>query len=280
MAGSNKLRVLAYHSIQDSVQFEQQMLMLKSLYTILDVHTLRDSISLGALPKNPILITFDDGDSSLYHKAFPILKKLGIPATIFVITGLINSQRPFWWDEIEYYLGKEAGNKKVWEVKSWPNIERESFLKKLRNTSIKSPLKYKQLTSAQLKEMQDAGIIIANHSHTHPMFDQCTQEELVKELTLSTNKLKFFGFTPNIFAYPNGNFSARDEIILKNHGINQAFLFDHRINKNIEKSLRISRLIVNDTTPIWKFKLILSGWHTRILPLTRLAAKLTGRFKK
>lgn len=281
MANSkSKLRVLAYHIVQDSVQFEQQMLMLKRSYTILDIHTLTNLISKGGLPENAILITFDDGDSSLYHKAFPILKKLRIPATIFVITELINSQKPFWWDEIEYYLGPEVGSKKVWEVKNWQNNQREFFLKNLRARSDKPELLKEQLTAGQLKEMEEYGISIANHSHTHPMFDKSTVEELEWEMERSTGILKGLGFTPDVFAYPNGNFSSKSETILKKYGIKQSYLFDHKLNKDGINPLRISRLIVNDTTPIWKFKLILSGWHTRILPLTRLVAKLTGRLKK
>jgi len=45
-----------------------------------------DSVSL---PDNPIIITFDDGYSSNYEIAFPILKELKIPATIFVVTDTV-----------------------------------------------------------------------------------------------------------------------------------------------------------------------------------------------
>lgn len=45
------------------------------------------------LPKNPIVITFDDGYLSNYEIAYPILKELNIPATIFVVTDTVGAAK-------------------------------------------------------------------------------------------------------------------------------------------------------------------------------------------
>ncbi len=44
-----------------------------------------------SLPENPIVVTFDDGYLSNYEIAFPILKELEIPATIFVVTDTVGA---------------------------------------------------------------------------------------------------------------------------------------------------------------------------------------------
>ena len=44
----------------------------------------------GTLPKNPVIITFDDAHIDIYKNVFPILKKYGLRATFFVATDFIN----------------------------------------------------------------------------------------------------------------------------------------------------------------------------------------------
>lgn len=256
--------VITYHKISSPTAFEEQI-----KYLIKNYNVRKDQTN-----KPKLLITADDGDPSFYYNAFPILKKYKVPSILFVVTSLINTDKPFWWDEIEYYLGKVEGNKKVWEVKTWANTKRKEYLDELRRTIQKPAFKYKQLTTTQLKMMQESGVTIANHSHTHPMFDKCTASEVKSEMENSVSILEKLGFTSTIFAYPNGNYSLLSENILKESGIEEAYLFDHSINKGRINPLRISRLVVNDTTPLWKFKFILSGWHSKILPFTKTIGKL------
>ena len=224
-----------------------------------------------------IVVTVDDGDISFYHHLFPLLKEFKIPAILFVITELIDTKKPFWWDEITYLLGPEEGEKMVWEVKGWPNQKRLAYIQELREKSQKPPLEQQQLTTAQLLEMQAAGVIIANHSHTHPMFDQCTEEELRAELRNSRQFFDSKGLKGwELFAYPNGNHSPLAEKVLKEEGIKWAFLFNHQLPDKRFNPYRISRLSVTDQTPVNKLRFILSGWHTKILPLRRKIFKLVN----
>lgn len=268
------LKVLAYHKIEDVLNFEKQIVFLKKRYTLISYQDLNNIKHLQGKDKNPpLLITFDDGDISLYNNAYPLLKKHEIPAVIFVITGLLGTEEPFWWDKINYYSPEhEDSNATIWEVKKWPNQRREEFIKKLEINSKKKKFRYSQLTFEQLVEMKTSGIEIANHSHTHPMFDCCTSAEIETEIQVSMKILKEENFVHDIFAYPNGNFSEESEEIIRRSGIQMAFLFDHKINSELAP-LRISRLIVNDTTPLWKFNFILSGWHSKLLPLKKRISK-------
>lgn len=105
--------VLMYHSIDhnDKVSklsvspeaFEAQMKFLHDRgYNVVGL----DKVALYLQKKEPVpprtvAITFDDGFYNNYEYAYPVLKRYGIPATIFVITSKIG--QPGWvgWNDIE-----------------------------------------------------------------------------------------------------------------------------------------------------------------------------------
>src|SRR3546814_14523092 len=51
-----------------------------------------------ALPRDAVLVTFDDGYDDNHAIAFPILRDLGVPAPFFVATGHIDSGLPYAYD--------------------------------------------------------------------------------------------------------------------------------------------------------------------------------------
>ena len=77
--------------------FDAQMAYLKENgYTTIAPGELYDSLANGTeLPEKPVLITFDDGYEDNYQNAYPILKKYGFKATIFVITGFLDKQKNY-----------------------------------------------------------------------------------------------------------------------------------------------------------------------------------------
>ena len=123
---------------------------------------------------------------------------------------------------------------------------------------------YPQLTTAQLLELEQNGIAIASHTHTHPMLDQCSMDVVHYELKKSFDVLTRMGLPhANLFAFPNGNSNPAIEQAVEQAGYHAAFIFDHRVTGAIQNRFAISRLSVNDTTPMWKFQFILSGVHSK-----------------
>lgn len=80
-------------------KFERQMNFLKkNEYNSISIDELEKDIN----PKS-VLICFDDGFSSVYHNAFPILKKYNLKAVVFLTTGFIGgpSREYLDWNMIE-----------------------------------------------------------------------------------------------------------------------------------------------------------------------------------
>jgi len=54
-----------------------------------------------------VAVTFDDGYVSVLRLAFPILARLGLPATVFVPTAYVDSGRLLSWPGVDVWLGTE-----------------------------------------------------------------------------------------------------------------------------------------------------------------------------
>lgn len=109
-----RMPILMYHSVgfaDDHADrrvvspeaFERQMRYLHDAgYRVI---TLEEAVGYLARrdppPRKTIAITFDDGLANNHRYAYPVLKRFGIPATIFVIVGSVGKEPFLTWGEIE-----------------------------------------------------------------------------------------------------------------------------------------------------------------------------------
>jgi peptidoglycan/xylan/chitin deacetylase (PgdA/CDA1 family) len=104
--------VLRYHAITDTAEpvvyaapdiclpvdaFRTQMAFVRRAYTVLPLDALVDAVVRGGrLPARALAITFDDGYADNQRLALPVLRALGLPATVYVATGAVEDRAPFW----------------------------------------------------------------------------------------------------------------------------------------------------------------------------------------
>jgi len=81
-------------------QFRRQMETLARYGTPIGIDELLAAVEGGPLPKNPVMVTFDDGYRSCHEVALPILRQVGVRATFFVSTSFITERRLYWWERI------------------------------------------------------------------------------------------------------------------------------------------------------------------------------------
>ncbi len=269
----NNLRVLAYHNVIKSSCLESHIkYLLSSGYNFISIYNLNNYLYKNEpLPPKPVLITFDDGDYSVLENGIPILKKFNLPSVVFIITALIDTNKAFWWDQIRINLKKNGADantivKAISKAKKSLNHERLSFLSEFKE------LESKQLSKSDLYFMQENKMSICNHSHTHPMFDKCTEQEIIDELNNSQMEFQNWGLKDfSFFAYPNGNTNESVQNIFSSKGMEIGFLFDHKVNGKKIRPLSISRIRVNSDTDITEFKVRVSGLQSFLMGLKNKA---------
>jgi peptidoglycan/xylan/chitin deacetylase (PgdA/CDA1 family) len=82
-------------------KFAAQMQVLKELARPMRLSEMVDAVRRGHDLRHTAAVTFDDGYADNLRQARPILLAAGIPATVFVATGGTDSNREFFWDELD-----------------------------------------------------------------------------------------------------------------------------------------------------------------------------------
>jgi len=114
----------------------------------IDLGRLAKELGEGTLKPGAVAITFDDGYANNLYEAKPLLERHGVPATVFVTSGMVGRQREFWWDELEAILlaprdlpqalRLEIGG----QTHEWNSIEAaRDFLKQSRSNEVQGPWK-------------------------------------------------------------------------------------------------------------------------------------------
>lgn len=273
---SGSLTVLAYHEIADPKGFERQVQHLRAEMSPVSLDDVVVALAGShTLPPRAVLITFDDGDRSVYEEATPILHAHGVPGIAFVVASLLDTDEPFWWREVEHLVGQGAStpglpkgepHQCVRMLKRLPDRERRHLTDQLRHSTPHVRLRMPQLRVSDLAEMEGAGVAIGNHTMSHPCLDRCTSTQVASEIADAHATLTAaLGHAPASFAYPNGNVDERAIPVLTELGYQAAFLFDHRLADSPPPDrYRISRLRVSSTTSDDRFRIIVSGLHSAL----------------
>lgn len=161
------------------------------------------------LSEKCFLLTFDDGYLDVYQHAGPVLKELGWPATMFMVSGLIGEEDRWCRDK---------------------------------NPSGKS---YPLMRPEQIRELESQGFSFFSHSRTHADLPTLTDDMLMDELAGSKADLEtLLGKSIPFLAYPFGRHDDRVVAAAKRAGYVAAFSVLSGFNHPGDDPFRIRRIDV------------------------------------
>src|SRR5207249_2886648 len=106
----NDAVVVAFHRVLDDVDpsdgltvstrtFERYCRFFRRHFRVISLPDLVSKLDAGGSLERELVITFDDGYRDNFENAAPVLEKLGLPATFFVVTRWIGTDIVPFWDE-------------------------------------------------------------------------------------------------------------------------------------------------------------------------------------
>ena len=170
-----------------------------------------DQVNRRPRSKPLAAVTFDDGYADVYHNAFSMLKRKGVPAAFFVVTDLVGTDAVPVHDRVYAALSRtRVENPFLATQHLLRDHSYESVLRTIQSIEVPAaPESLRPLTWDMLAEMRDAGMTIGSHSRTHAFLTNESPERVRREVHDSRAALQqHLGIDASFFAYPGGDFNA------------------------------------------------------------------------
>ena len=199
--------------------------------------------AMRAIPSNVFVVTFDDGYQNNCTAAWPILRELRIPATIFLATAFLDSRGPFPFDD-------------------WPHAGRDDV----------PASSWRPLASAEMLQMLESGLIeLGADTHTHQSFVGRADEFRDDLCALIAVLRQRFGIARPTFAFPFGRTSPELVEAARQAGVECGFSTQGQRACGDADPFHWGRFHVENSDTAATLAAKLSGWFT---PVDRAACAI------
>ena len=211
--------------------FEQHLAVIRARGRPTSLAELGDAIENSSVPKQAVVVTFDDGYRDNVYVAKPLLEQYEIPATVFVVSGYVDSDRDFWWDELE----------QLWQRTSIPELEdyrgtwarlrplspaqRLAALDALwERADTPRPAASLVSTGHDIRSLEQTGLIeVGAHTASHPVLPDLSPDEQLEEVRSGKAALdRLLGRPTESFSYPHAQFDTTTVDLVRQAGFRRA----------------------------------------------------------
>jgi peptidoglycan/xylan/chitin deacetylase (PgdA/CDA1 family) len=244
-ANRGRVLILTYHRFgrgrdplaTPEADFDAHLRYLKAHYTLVPLSRVAAHYAGAAeLPARAACVTIDDGFADAYEVAFPVLRRHGAPATLFVITDFLDGRAWMWTDKLRHValatsaerLAAEVGGRSFdlrlagrdsrlgaagrvnSELKRLSPGAREEAIERIADAHgvalpVRPPAEFGPVTWEQARELDAAGVEVGSHTVSHPILTTTDDAQLEAELRDSRERLEGeLGHAVELFCYPNG----------------------------------------------------------------------------
>jgi peptidoglycan/xylan/chitin deacetylase (PgdA/CDA1 family) len=208
-----------------------QLKRLKRFGNVLPLAPALDALSRGRpLPSRAVALTFDDGYLDNLHLAAPLLKQLDLPATFFLVPGLLSQEVGPWWETLAWAFTSSSKRAVTWGDRLLPTrggagqrsflwaAERLKTLDQVRSEQAMTELIELLEPKGSRPNLQELfldwdgagqlvrqGFSVGSHTMRHAVLSRESPEEQVRDLVMSRARLEAELSLPiDLLAYPSG----------------------------------------------------------------------------
>ncbi len=214
---------------RDVGTFVKDIEFLISRYQPISLYDLQDSVMTNTkLPKNAVLLTFDDGFKEIYEIVAPILIDKGITATFFITSNLVDNRELLYDNKKSLLIDHLSNKSKAAEINKIKLLFEQHDLKGNRFSELILNIPYNKwnlvdeiasllgidfdaflkvnapyLTSSHISELLDNGFTFGGHSLDHPRYSELSLDDQIKQTINCIDFLvKKFSLDHRVFAFP------------------------------------------------------------------------------
>ena len=258
---------------------------------------------LGDLPPRAVVLTFDDGYFDFMARAWPLLRRFGYPATVYLTTGRVERNLPnvsllmsyaFWKSQQRTFDGRDIPGlgeqyplgttdqrqrlaQQVTDALFCGDVGEKRRDDVARMVTERAGFDYAAVLQSRLltlmrpdeiRAMTAEGVDFQLHTHMHRSLDD--PQEFVQDILLNRELLhSMTGTWASHFCYPSGNYHYDYLPVLREHGIESATTCDPDLATQDSDPLLLPRFVDTDEVSTIVFESWVTGVAARLPRRTR-----------